>query len=37
MTVDGKTNDFKLSEGETVKLGRVKFFIREMSITSDEN
>ena len=37
MTVDGKTNEFRLSGGETVKLGRVKFYIREIQTSSDDN
>ena len=37
MTVDNKTNEFKLSGGETIKLGRVKFIIREIATQSDEN
>ena len=30
MTVDSKTNEFKLSGGEMIKLGRVKFLVREI-------
>ena len=37
LTVDGKTNEFKLTGGETIKLGRVKFKIREIQTTDDEN
>lgn len=39
MTVEGRTNDFKLEGGETIKLGRVKFTVRELVTSSadDEN
>jgi len=37
MTIDGKTNQFRLSGGETIKLGRVKFTVREISTAEDEN
>jgi hypothetical protein len=38
MTVDNKTNEFRLSGGETIKLGRVKFTIREIhTAKEDEN
>jgi len=30
MTVEGKTNEFRLTGGETIKLGRVKFRVREI-------
>lgn len=30
MTVDNKTNEFKLTGGETIKIGRVKFTVREV-------
>ena len=30
MTIDNKTNEFKLTGGETIKLGRVKFIVREI-------
>ena len=34
LTVDGKTNNFYLTGGETIKLGRVKFTIREIHMSS---
>ncbi len=37
MTVEGKTNEFKLTGGETIKLGRVKFTVREIQTQEDEN
>jgi hypothetical protein len=37
MTIDGKTNEFKLTGGETIKLGRVKFTVREIMTQEDEN
>jgi hypothetical protein len=37
MTVDGRTNEFKLTGGETIKLGRVRFVIREIVTSEDEN
>jgi hypothetical protein len=37
MTVDGRTNEFKLSGGEIIKLGRVKFIVREIQTSEDEN
>ena len=37
MTVDGKTNQFKLTGGETIKLGRVKFTVKEIQTAEDEN
>jgi len=37
MTIDGKTNNFRLTGGETIKLGRVKFTVREIHTTEDEN
>lgn len=37
MTIDGKTNAFKLTGGESIKLGRVKFTIREIATAEDEN
>lgn len=37
MTVDGKTNNFRLTGGETIKLGRVKLTIREVHVGDDEN
>ena len=37
LTVDGKTNEFKLTGGETIKLGRVKFKVRELQTSDDEN
>jgi hypothetical protein len=37
MTIDTKTNQFKLTGGETIKLGRVKFTIREIASAEDEN
>lgn len=37
MTIDGKTNEFKLTGGETIKLGRVKFIVREIQTADDEN
>lgn len=40
MTVDGRTNEYKLSKtdcGETFKIGRVKFRVREISVCEDEN
>lgn len=37
MTIDGRTNEFKLIGGETIKLGRVKFIVREIHTTDDEN
>ena len=30
LTIDAKTNEFKLTGGETIKLGRVKFIVREI-------
>lgn len=37
MTIDGKTNEFKLTGGETIKLGRVRFTVREIETQEDEN
>jgi len=37
MTVENKTNHFKLSGGETIKLGRVKLTVREIHLGEDEN
>jgi hypothetical protein len=37
MTVDGKTNEFKLTGGETIKVGRVRFMIREIVTSEEEN
>lgn len=37
MTIDGKTNEFRITGGETIKLGRVKLTVREMQISEDEN
>ena len=37
MTVDGRTNEFKLTGGEIIKLGRVKFIVREIQTSEDEN
>lgn len=37
MTIDGKTNSFRLTGGETIKLGRVKFIVREIQTAEDEN
>lgn len=37
MTVDGRTNEYKLSGGEIIKLGRVKFVVREIQTSEDEN
>ncbi len=37
MTINGKTNQFRLTGGETIKLGRVKFVVREIQIADDEN
>lgn len=37
MTIENKTNEFRISEGETIKLGRVKFTVREMVVSDDEN
>lgn len=36
MTVDQKTNEFKLTGGETIKLGRVKFTVREINTKADD-
>lgn len=36
MTVEGQTNSFKLSGGETIKLGRVKFTVREIQTSRDD-
>ena len=37
MTIDNKTNEFKLTGGEIIKLGRVKFIVREVQTHDDEN
>ncbi|CDW75312.1 fha domain [Stylonychia lemnae] len=37
MTVENKTNHFKLIGGETIKLGRVKLTVREVHLGEDEN
>ena len=37
MTVDNKTNEFKITGGETIKIGRVKFIVREIQTLDDEN
>lgn len=37
MTVDGRTNEYKLTGGEIIKLGRVKFVVREIQTSEDEN
>lgn len=37
MTVDNKTNEFKITGGETIKIGRVKFIVREIQTQDDEN
>ena len=37
MTIDSNTNEFKLTVGETIKLGRVKFIVREINTHDDEN
>lgn len=37
MQVDGKTNEFKLTGSETIKLGRVKLIVREINTSVDEN
>jgi hypothetical protein len=37
MTIDNKTNEFKLTGGETIKIGRVKFTVREIQTQEDEN
>jgi hypothetical protein len=37
MTIETKTNEFKITGGETIKLGRVKFTVREIVVSDDEN
>lgn len=37
MEVDSKSNQFHLKGGETLKLGRVKFIVKEVNLTSDED
>jgi hypothetical protein len=37
MTIDNKNNEFRLTGGETLKLGRVKFIVREVETAEDEN
>eukprot|EP00347_Sterkiella_histriomuscorum_P013486 403364531 len=37
LTVDNKTNQFQLTGGETIKLGRVKFHIREIHVGADDD
>eukprot|EP00350_Pseudokeronopsis_sp_OXSARD2_P000044 CAMPEP_0170554128 /NCGR_PEP_ID=MMETSP0211-20121228/12009_1 /TAXON_ID=311385 /ORGANISM="Pseudokeronopsis sp., Strain OXSARD2" /LENGTH=123 /DNA_ID=CAMNT_0010863001 /DNA_START=301 /DNA_END=672 /DNA_ORIENTATION=+ len=37
MTIDGKNNKHYLSGGETIKLGRVRFIIKEINCGEDEN
>jgi hypothetical protein len=37
LTVDSKTNEFRLAGGETIKLGRVKFTVKEVNTSSDDN
>ena len=36
LTVDQKTNEFRITSGETIKLGRVKFIVREINTCDDE-
>jgi hypothetical protein len=36
MTIDNRTNEFRLTGGETLKLGRVKFIVREISTSQDD-
>lgn len=36
MTIDGRTNEYRLIGGETIKIGRVKFRVREIVISEDE-
>lgn len=39
LSIDGKANEYKLSSGggEIVKVGRVKFRVREISVAEDDN
>jgi hypothetical protein len=37
MTIENKTNEFRITGGETLKLGRVKFTVREIVVSDDEN
>ncbi len=37
MSVDSITNSFKIAGGETIKLGRVKFLVKEICTSDDEN
>ena len=37
MTVDGRNNEFRITGGETIKIGRVRFIIREVVTSEDEN
>ena len=36
MTIDGKNNEFQVKGGETIKLGRVKFMVKEVNMNCDE-
>lgn len=37
LTVDSKNNEFRLTGGETIKLGRVKFIIRDINTSDDDH
>jgi hypothetical protein len=37
MTVDGRTNEYRVTGGETIKIGRVKFIVREICTADDDN
>lgn len=37
MTINGKTNEFKLIGGETIKIGRVKLLVKEIVTHEEEN
>ena len=39
LSIDGKANEYRLSSGggEIVKVGRVKFRVREISVAEDDN
>ena len=37
MTIGTKSNEFRVEGGETIKIGRVKFIVKEIETSKDDN
>lgn len=37
LSIQNRTNEYQLKGGETIKLGRVKFTVREVSVSNVED